>query len=195
MKSFRVEKSQYESVVTMTNGDKAVKTNYVAVIYQATPKGYYAKEKIVFNYRFKSEEDREKYVNEYLAKFERYEKEKQERIEKRKEAQKNLVNPYKVGDIFYDSWGYDQTNIDFYQVIGVSKKSVKLMPIGQIYVESAGDMCEYVAPNPNQFIDWTRASKDGKAITKMLKVGYDGKPYIGLMEWKNKEKIYQSHYA
>ena len=26
----------------------------------------------------------------------------------------------KVGDIFYDSWGYDQTNIDFVKVIRVS---------------------------------------------------------------------------
>jgi len=26
----------------------------------------------------------------------------------------------KIGDIFYASWGYDQTNIDFVQVIGIS---------------------------------------------------------------------------
>lgn len=26
----------------------------------------------------------------------------------------------KVGDIFYESWGYDQTNIDFIQVVTIS---------------------------------------------------------------------------
>lgn len=34
----------------------------------------------------------------------------------------------KVGDFFYSSWGYDQTNIDFYKVVGItpSGKSVKV---------------------------------------------------------------------
>jgi len=37
----------------------------------------------------------------------------------------------KVGDIFYNSWGYDQTNIDWYQVVQVSPtgKTVKVRPI------------------------------------------------------------------
>ena len=26
------------------------------------------------------------------------------------------VDGYKVGDIFYTSWGYEQTNIEFYQL-------------------------------------------------------------------------------
>ncbi|MBT0826919.1 hypothetical protein L8W41_06840 [Campylobacter sp. IFREMER_LSEM_CL1904] len=33
-------------------------------------------------------------------------------------------NGYKVGDVFYSSWGYEQTNIDFYQVIATSKKTI-----------------------------------------------------------------------
>jgi hypothetical protein len=35
----------------------------------------------------------------------------------------------KVGDLFYSSWGYEQTNIDFYQVTAVNKKMVDLTPI------------------------------------------------------------------
>ena len=34
------------------------------------------------------------------------------------------VNPVKSGDIFYSSWGYEQTNIDFYEVVKVTDKSV-----------------------------------------------------------------------
>ena len=30
----------------------------------------------------------------------------------------------KVGDIFRNSWGYEQTTVDFYQVVRVSAKSV-----------------------------------------------------------------------
>jgi hypothetical protein len=34
-----------------------------------------------------------------------------------------------VGDIFVSSWGYDQTNIDFYEVTGLTGASVKVRPI------------------------------------------------------------------
>ena len=35
----------------------------------------------------------------------------------------------KVGDIFYNSWGYEQTNIDFYQVVKTTKKTITLKGI------------------------------------------------------------------
>ena len=36
----------------------------------------------------------------------------------------------KEGDIFYSSWGYDQTNIDYYKVTKlIGKASVELVPI------------------------------------------------------------------
>lgn len=35
----------------------------------------------------------------------------------------------KIGDIFYNSWGYDQTNIDFYQVVKTTDKTVTLRQI------------------------------------------------------------------
>jgi hypothetical protein len=34
-----------------------------------------------------------------------------------------------VGDIFVSSWGYDQTNIDFYEVVRLTKKQVCIRPI------------------------------------------------------------------
>ncbi len=41
------------------------------------------------------------------------------------------LNPVKVNDIFYSSWGYDQTNIDFYMVVEVLNASVKVVSIGE----------------------------------------------------------------
>lgn len=32
------------------------------------------------------------------------------------------IDGYKVGDIFYTSWGYEQTNIEFYQVVKATPK-------------------------------------------------------------------------
>jgi hypothetical protein len=37
-----------------------------------------------------------------------------------------------VGEIFVCSWGYGQTNVDYYKVIEVLNKSVVIAPIGQI---------------------------------------------------------------
>jgi hypothetical protein len=37
----------------------------------------------------------------------------------------------KLGDVFYRSWGYDQTNVNFYEVVGftASNKSMRLREI------------------------------------------------------------------
>ena len=35
-----------------------------------------------------------------------------------------MTHDIKVGDIFSAGWGYDQTNIDFYEIVRVSEKSV-----------------------------------------------------------------------
>ena len=45
-----------------------------------------------------------------------------------------------IGKIFYSSWGYEQTNIDFYEVVEVSKsgKSLTLQQIGSKIVEVNG---------------------------------------------------------
>lgn len=47
-------------------------------------------------------------------------------------------NGYKVGDVFYSSWGYEQTNIDFYQVIATSKKLFGLQKLKQMLIMKAG---------------------------------------------------------
>mgnify|MGYP003648255435 CR=1 FL=1 len=50
-----------------------------------------------------------------------------------------------VGDLFRNSWGYDQTNVDFYEVVGLtpSGKSVRVRPVAQEIVR-AGVGTDYV---------------------------------------------------
>ena len=50
----------------------------------------------------------------FLYNIEAIEKSKADRREQRKLTKDHDV---KVGDIYYTSWGYDQTNIDFYEVV------------------------------------------------------------------------------
>lgn len=63
----------------------------------------------------------------------------------------------KVGDILYSSWGYDQTNIDWYQVVSVSPsgKSANVRKISGRTVEHTDDRGhtthDTVVPAPGAF--------------------------------------------
>lgn len=59
-------------------------------------------------------------------------------------------NPYKTGDILYTSWGYEQTNIDFYQAVKVNRKSLVLKPIGCL-IESRDHMTGCKTPAMGDF--------------------------------------------
>lgn len=58
-------------------------------------------------------------------------------------------NKIKLGDVFYSSWGYDQTNIDYYKVVSISAsgKTCKIVPINSKKLEDVGFMAERVVPN------------------------------------------------
>lgn len=46
-------------------------------------------------------------------------------------AERNQPHDVKIGDVFKCSWGYEQTNIDFYEVTNVFGAMVELTPIAQ----------------------------------------------------------------
>jgi hypothetical protein len=62
------------------------------------------------------------------------------------EARKAYHHDYKPGDILSCSWGYDQTNVDFYQVISTTDKMVT---IRKIYCQATED--DRVLPSPGSF--------------------------------------------
>ena len=73
--------------------------------------------------------------------------------ERKRQARARFRNPYKVDDILHHSWGYDQTNCDFYQVVEVKKATVILRKIGsQTVPGSEGFMCCSLMPTKDDFI-------------------------------------------
>ena len=59
----------------------------------------------------------------------------------------------RVGDIFYNVWGYDQTNVDFYQVVSLyGAHTAVIRPLHGRVVEE-GNMCGKVVPDRNNFKD------------------------------------------
>lgn len=56
-----------------------------------------------------------------------------------------------LGDVLYSSWGYDQTNVNFYQITAViGKRTVEVRELLQQSVGTGRDSGQCV-PKPNQF--------------------------------------------
>lgn len=56
-----------------------------------------------------------------------------------------------VGDVLEPSWGYEQTNVDFYQVTRATPKTVLLRPISARREQGETFGTYYVVPNIGQF--------------------------------------------
>lgn len=81
-----------------------------------------------FHTRYTKPEARATQIQGYIQNSLAAAKEKADRAAARKEYTHNLS----VGDILEGSWGYDQTNVEFYEVIEiVSDKTVKIREIAQ----------------------------------------------------------------
>lgn len=70
-----------------------------------------------------------------------------------------------VGDFFVASWGYDQTNIDFFKVVGLTAKGVKVQPWTSAMVDDDPDgrrTQDAVVPGegPARVTDWSACTPD-----------------------------------
>ena len=84
--------------------------------------------KPLWNYKFRTIADREKHITGAFAG-------RAETLAFKAAQRKERSKPHtlEVGHILESSWGYDQTNIDFYQVTGIiGKTMVELRPIAKI---------------------------------------------------------------
>lgn len=79
------------------------------------------------HYRYSTEEKR----NEAILRFKSSVEASVDRKAKARAEKAAWTNPLKVGDILYTSWGYDQTNIDFYVVTKVSGRKTTVAKIAQ----------------------------------------------------------------
>ncbi len=86
--------------------------------------------------------------------------------EKGKYVKSHFKNPFKLGDIIHHSWGYGQTNCDFYQVVRVTTASIEVQAIGTKGVEGTDAfMSRNVLPVKDNFL------KD--AFNSLTKYGND----------------------
>ena len=119
---------------------------------------YYGKQsKAVAHHGYKSECEREKSVAGYFASRQAH-----DRLQAESKAKRLAPNLLQVGDILSCSWGYDQTNVDFYEVVGVSGQYVDIRSIAQ-RSEDTGNMTGTCLPRPGRYL--------GKADRKLVQYG------------------------
>lgn len=117
--------------------------------------------KVEFCYRFPNAERMYDYVKGFLAGRKEAAARKEERKVARAAARKEAQESVKEGDIFVASWGWEQTNVDAYQVVDKKGATVTLRAIGLRTIEgSEAYMSDRVVPVPNAFI--------GEAFTKRI---------------------------
>jgi len=96
--------------------------------------------KFTENYRFTSIEHRLKWLNEKIDFCKKWVEADKKTAEFKAKAKTEYKMPFNQGDILYSSWGYEQTNVDFYQVIEVKGKSLILHEIaGEMIEQNRGD--------------------------------------------------------
>ena len=100
-------------------------------------------------YRFRSAEQRREWVAECFRRAAAHAQRITER-KSEKAAKRAAGHGLQVGDVLRASWGYDQTNIDYYQIIArIGAQMVEYRPIGQI--SEGGGMTGCCVPSPNAF--------------------------------------------
>lgn len=109
----------------------------VAYAYQ-TPRGYAVVAytgragKSCFHEIYGKVEARDKRITDFFSGLEAHEAQK---LEFR--AERNKPHTLKVGDILHHSWGWEQTNCDFYQVLSVTAHRATIQGIGDSTVEGS----------------------------------------------------------
>lgn len=120
----------------------------------------------VAGFYFFTEEQRTNWINLFKGRVQRRLNDAAER----KAAKAAFVNPAKVGDILSSSWGYEQTNIDFYQVIEVKHKSIVIREIAQQKEQGQYDMTGTCTPIKDHF--------KSEPMLKKVSAHYSGEGYV-----------------
>ena len=140
----------------------------------------------IYSYARRPLADVAKFVADQIAYHEKAMGEYAAMVQKRRDERKavNAADFYKENDILVASWGYDQTNVNFYQVLKVSGSSIVIAEISSIVT---GDEA---MPHIDEII------KNKKAMLK--RVGVDGRvrieSFMTAGKWNGKPQ-YCSRYA
>ena len=105
-----------------------------------------------------------------------------------------VITKVAVGDVFYTSWGYDQTNVEFFKVVRSTDKTIWVQETGQVIESSDYGNGDYWKTSSNGEVasrevrDWDAGGyKIEIAPISQHKIKYDGQgiPFFSIKSYKN----------
>lgn len=128
--------------------------------------------KPLWNYSYRNQGELDRKIQETINSR----KSHVDRVQQKRQERTQFRHTLKEGDILYSSWGYDQTQCDYYQVVTIGEKSVKVRRIANKAVDN-----DYVVAIPNHFTgpEMTKIVKPGNVINIASYANaypWDGKP-------------------
>jgi hypothetical protein len=127
--------------------------------------------------RYHSEASRERSVRDY---FDGRRSHCNYIAERRTEA-KAFVHNVQPGDMFSTCWGYDQTNVEFFEVVEVKGKFAVLREVSQVS-ESNGYGQDRCVPQSGAYLAARfDGDKRGEPVRRLIQQ-YNNKPYIKIDE-------------
>ncbi len=126
-------------------------------------------------YHFKTEEARNAYGERWKA-----ERGRVLDAKKVRKAEARKPHSLKVGDVLYTSWGYEQTNVEFYEVLAVRGCVVDLRELAKDVTEYSHGMQGRCVPKPGQYVGGVYKSKrpNGDNAVRFNSFCY-GRPWDG----------------
>ncbi len=140
--SFEVKRGGVDAVVYLY---RSISSGLCAIGYKGKSN------KSVFNYRYPSEQKRSESVDKFFEGLKKDAEYKANYKNDAKAKQAEVIANLKVGDLFYSSWGYDQTNVDFYKIVGKKNKMVEIVEVGKVLQSSSGS-ADYVVADSSRII-------------------------------------------
>jgi len=140
--------------------------------------------KPLWHYAFRSEADRDRSIKETIASRKSVLEDKNRKLQERRE----FKHEFNVGDILDSSWGYDETHVDFFEVIEIlGSQMVAIRQIGgKVVKEERG--ADYVVPVPSSY--------HGPVLRRRVSPGHGVKinSYSWASKWDGKPK-YQTAFG
>lgn len=142
-------------------------------------------------YSFKSIDSREDWITRQKAAADQAASHKACRMQERKNEAQKAAEAIQVGTILHYSWGYDQTNCQFFQVIAKTGRKVTIREIASKSVGNPGgsSMSDYVSPVRDAFLE------NEPPLTKIITAGGIAMPHGGASPCNETDKFYESWYA
>lgn len=169
---------------------------YLVRSIKLTPKAKYSSDTVLSNEVYRTIEEAKQAASKWIDGIRANIEDRQQQRQARRDADKSVKAEdfYKVGDIIVNTWGWEQTNVSFYQVVKVGNKTID---IEQIYAatvsgsEEQHGMADRVVAQKDAF------KPDGDKYTLRVKAGgwlSNPESYYHMHKWDGRPE-YRSWYA